>query len=516
MFILLVFILFIAFSIFLYTSQKYTKSTLFMLLMGLSFLFVMSSIFIYLSKDAYYYNSLYSYFRISPTMQNQLMFLPISRHYLIRILNISSMLFLYFGLLSAIFFAFNVPARKVRQIMLLLAIPAVIQILLYDPSIYTYLYYGLYPNVMTSQSLAATYEIIHRITYSVNTLYVVVGISLFIYALYDAPKVRQIRSNILMILLCYISIQIVYYYINFWAPNILIAVSKAAHFIRYKPIILPGNPTMYTLLPYIATFCLIISLYGIYKYSRIHNNIKNQELVISRNIDSAVLTSRVFSHYMKNELLAIRAQTEFLEQMCEKSPDVVQEINVIEQRCRQIYERLDDVHRKTARSKLDLKPTSLYKLTEELLEHMQMELKNVRVNFTRRQPAPLIMADPYYFTQVIENLIGNAIDALENIPEKVRTIDLLINIKNKWVEFIIRDNGIGIPEENLELIFQPFFSSKPTSRSWGMGLSLCHSIITSHEGKMSVESRKGEGTAIHIIIPLIAVLEDQELEGELT
>lgn len=504
MFIFLVLILFIATAIFCLTQQKYTKATLFMLGMGLSYLLVVAGIITYMSKDAYYYYSLYEYFGITQQVQNQLMFLPLSRLLLIRILNLFNMTFLYTGLCSAIYFAFTLPSRRGRLVLMLLAVPCAVQVILYDPSFYRYLYYRLYPEFMTSQGFVAAYETLHHFTFVINTLYIAAGIILLFYTLFDAPKVRQIRSNILMILICYISVQVTYYYINFWAPDILITVSKAARFMRYKPINLVGSPSLYTLLPSIAGFCLFISLYGIYKYARIQNSIRNQESVISRNIDSALLTSRVFSHYMKNELLAIMAQTEFLEQLCEKTPEVVQEVQVIEQRCRKIYDRLDAVHQKTLKSKLDLEPVSLHELMEKLLGEMSQELKHAKVNYSERQRNLVIMADPYYFSQAVENILSNAVDALEHVPEKSRLIGIETNIKNKWVELIIRDNGVGMAEEDVKNIFQPFYSSKPTATNWGMGLSLCHAIITTHGGKISAVSRKGEGSSFHIIMPLLS------------
>lgn len=503
MFIFFMFVLFIAIAVFCLTQQKYTKATLFMLGMGLSFLLVVSVIITYMSKDAYYYNSLFDYFGVSRKVQNQLMFLPVSRYALVRILNFFSMAFTYSGLCSAIFFSFHVTWRKSRLIALLLAVPCALQVIVYDPAFYARMYYKLYPDFVSSGQFVSIYDTIHRITVALNTLYIAAGIFLMLYAMFDAPKVRHIRSNIAMILISYVSLQGMYYYINFWAPDILIVVSKAAEFTRFKPINLVGKPSMYALLPYIAAFCLFISLYGIYKYARIQNRIRNQEAVISRNIDSAVLTSRVFSHYMKNELLAIMAQSEFLEDMCEKSPEVVQEIRVIEQRCRNIYDRLDDVHRKTLKSKIELQPVSLHDLVEKALAESGVELRKINVRYARSPQQLTIMADPYYFTQAIGNILSNAADALEHIPEKSRRIELETNIKNKWVELVVRDNGVGIAEEQLEQIFQPFFSSKPTATNWGMGLSLCHSIITTHGGKITASSKLGEGSSFHIIMPLL-------------
>lgn len=503
MVIFFMFILFIAIAIFCFIQRRYTKATLFMLFMGFSFLLVLSAIVTYMSKDAYYYYSLYDYFGINRNVQNQLLFLPISRFALIRILNFFSVAFLYTGLISAVFFAFNVTQKQGRILLLLLALPCAIQVAVYDPYLYTFLYYRLYPAFVSSQGFVAAYEHIHRVTVAVNTLYIAAGIFLLLYALFDAPKVRLIRSNILMIVISYVSLQVMYYYINFWAPDVLIKVSKAAHFVRYKPLNLVGNPSMYTLLPYIAGFCLLVSLYGIYTYARIQNNIRNEEAVISRNIDSALLTSRVFSHYMKNELLAIMAQTELLELMSEHPPEVVREIRVIERRCRNIYDRLDVVHQKTLKSKMELKPVSLYKLVDRSLEEMGMELKPINVIYERQQQPLIVMADSYYFAQAIGNILSNATDALKHVPEKSRRIEIETHRKNKWAELVIRDNGGGMTEEQLQHIFQPFYSSKPTATNWGMGLSLCHTILTMHGGKITADSTPGEGSSFHIVMPLI-------------
>lgn len=508
MFIFLVFILFIAISVFFLTQQKYTKATLFMLLMGFSYLIVMSCIMIYMSKDAYYYNSMEHYFGIKQSLQNQLMFLPVSRVNLIRLLNIFSMMFLYTGLCSAIYFAFHMQIKRKLFLLITLAIPCLIQVIVYDPDVYAHLYYLLYPDYMSSHSFVSIYETVHSVTFIINTLYIVAGSLLLIYALYQAPKVRQIRSNIIMILISYISVQITYYYMNYWAPDVLIKVSKAAHFVRFKPLNLVGNPSVYSLLPYISGFCLFVSLYSIYRYTRIQNSIKNQESVISKNIDSALLTSRVFSHYMKNELLAIMAQTEFIESMCEQSPEVVEEIRVIEERCRKVYDRLDMVHQKTLKSKIELEPVVLNELIDKLIIDMKLELKHIQVQYTPLGKQLVIMADPYYFSQSVENIMSNAVDALEFVPEKSRKMDIELNVKNKWVELVIKDNGEGITEENLRNIFQPFYSSKPTATNWGMGLSICHTIITTHGGKINAESKLGEGSSFHIIMPLLSIAEN--------
>jgi signal transduction histidine kinase len=71
------------------------------------------------------------------------------------------------------------------------------------------------------------------------------------------------------------------------------------------------------------------------------------------------------------------------------------------------------------------------------------------------------------------------------------------------VEIKVADNGNGIPQQIVDKIFQPFFTTKPTGHGTGLGLSLCYEIVTKgHEGDLHVESTEGEGSVFTIHLPL--------------
>jgi signal transduction histidine kinase len=65
----------------------------------------------------------------------------------------------------------------------------------------------------------------------------------------------------------------------------------------------------------------------------------------------------------------------------------------------------------------------------------------------------------------------------------------------------VSDNGNGIPQKNLDKIFQPFFTTKPTGQRTGLGLSLSYDIIKAHDGEIKVETKEGEGTTFIIQLP---------------
>ena len=109
-----------------------------------------------------------------------------------------------------------------------------------------------------------------------------------------------------------------------------------------------------------------------------------------------------------------------------------------------------------------------------------------------------IQADDSQILQVLINLVKNATEALEGIPNP--KLNLVVKRILNQVSIEISDNGSGIPDEVLKKIFVPFYSTKPTGS--GIGLSLSRQIIRNHGGQISVQSKEGEGTTFKVALPV--------------
>ena len=223
---------------------------------------------------------------------------------------------------------------------------------------------------------------------------------------------------------------------------------------------------------------------------------------MSRQIDASNTTSKTFCHYMKNELLALQAEI----QMLEVAPENQSEVAHITERCRNLYDRLDIIHRSTKTSKLTLESTNLEALLQKMTERMASDLKDCKVSIRTAGQIPEVMVDANYFEQAVHNIVTNAIDAMNNVPKERRHLIFTLRAIDHWIALSITDTGPGITQKNLPHIFDPFFSSQPIAEHWGIGLTMTYRIIKAHNGRITVESREGKGTTFRILLPNLAKL----------
>ena len=105
--------------------------------------------------------------------------------------------------------------------------------------------------------------------------------------------------------------------------------------------------------------------------------------------------------------------------------------------------------------------------------------------------------------QVFVNLIRNAAEAVqERYPSGGGQVQIEAGCGDGFVWARVRDNGVGIPEDKVGVIFDPFYTTKPPGKGTGLGLNVVFRILTKYRGNITVESRRGEGTMFHLKIPM--------------
>lgn len=139
-------------------------------------------------------------------------------------------------------------------------------------------------------------------------------------------------------------------------------------------------------------------------------------------------------------------------------------------------------------------------LVQESLDFFEHEFHKQQVILQRHLAGdlPSVAVDSYQLKQVVVNVLKNAIDAMPCGG----TLRVATACREAAVEISISDDGAGISEENLDKIYDPFFTTKEVGKGIGLGLSISFSIIQQHHGEIVAESRQGQGTTVIITLPL--------------
>jgi C4-dicarboxylate-specific signal transduction histidine kinase len=161
------------------------------------------------------------------------------------------------------------------------------------------------------------------------------------------------------------------------------------------------------------------------------------------------------------------------------------------QRAGQIIQRIRNFVKKSEPNRAWSEVSMLVAEAVELVE-IELRRRNVRLNRQLAPRMPKVLVDPILIEQVLINLIKNAAESVDmaNRPTHQRTVECKVQPTTvdgtPMIEFSVQDSGSGISEEVMSRLYEAFFSTK--SEGMGIGLSLCRSIIESHQGRMQAEN----------------------------
>ncbi len=209
------------------------------------------------------------------------------------------------------------------------------------------------------------------------------------------------------------------------------------------------------------------------------------------------------AHEINNPLTGVLTYSSFLLKHGNLPEEARKDLEVVvreTKRCRGIVKSLLDFSRQYSPK---MAPVDLNEVVENSLSIMDsiLKLKRIKVTKDLSKEPPIVLGDSNRLQQVLINLLSNAADAVEEGKgEIVISTGSLAKEGETFHRLVIRDNGCGIPKENLDKIFEPFFSTKG-NKGVGLGLSIVWGIIGEHGGRVDVESEPGEGTAFFIYFP---------------
>ena len=208
-------------------------------------------------------------------------------------------------------------------------------------------------------------------------------------------------------------------------------------------------------------------------------------------------------HEINNPLGIIKGYSELL-LMSEHAPEEdrkkVEQIVEAAKRCQNITSAILDFARKKAP-----KPerVNVNDVLDRMLTLKSIDLTKNRIAVDRNfaENLPDVCADANQIHHVFLKIVTNAQHAMK-VQERPKLLGLKTRAQESRVRVYIKDNGPGIPKENLRQIFEPFFTTKERGNGTGLGLSVCYDLVKDHRGEVYISSEVGTGACFVIELPV--------------
>lgn len=278
---------------------------------------------------------------------------------------------------------------------------------------------------------------------------------------------------------------------------------KHNEFIYYFAIRFPNETTFllnsirfWLFLTLILLFILVIYVYSVYtifqqkKYSELQRDfINNMTHEFKTPLSSILLASNYL--FKQNEFQNNEKHKKYIQIIVDQSKKLNSHIEKI----------LNIAKSDNAPLQLDIKPISILPIINNIIENIKLKQETASIKIKTILDDVTIPADEFHFSNIIYNLLDNAIKYCDDIP------NIEINIKMTYTDLVISfcDNGIGIPPSKLPFIYDKFFrvssSKKNEVNGFGLGLYYVHKICKLHHWKILTKNNIDKGITISIIIP---------------
>ena len=205
------------------------------------------------------------------------------------------------------------------------------------------------------------------------------------------------------------------------------------------------------------------------------------------------------AHAVKNPLTPMKLLIQNFERKFDKNdPEIDQKVRNLS---RSLVDQIDLVATVASAfsefAKLPPKNDEFFNLKEELENLVRVFNDDGNIYFHANKDMMPVRMDRIYLSRIFTNLITNAKQAVSEQRKSIINID--VELFNKKIIIVIEDNGIGIPKDKLEQIFEPNFTTK--NSGMGLGLTMVKKMIEEYKGDISVKSEEGKGTKFTIILP---------------
>ena len=227
----------------------------------------------------------------------------------------------------------------------------------------------------------------------------------------------------------------------------------------------------------------------------------------------------ITSHELRSPMTPMKAQLQMLKEgyfgkLSKKQKESLSVIIRNADRLDNIIADFLEISRiEAARLKFDFRETDIKQLIKDTTAFMRGFANEKNITLVEDiKELPIIQADPDRISQVLRNLINNAI----KFSEENNKVEVSAELKNGYIQFSVRDHGCGLSYENQIRVFEPFYQVENSTRrkhgGTGLGLTICRGIVESQKGKIWVESQLSKGCKFYFTVPLKPVTDIEPIK----
>ncbi len=231
----------------------------------------------------------------------------------------------------------------------------------------------------------------------------------------------------------------------------------------------------------------------------------HQALIQAEQLAAVGQTIAALSHHIKNIMQGVVFGSDLVNKgLDENELDLVRKgWQMVQRNQSKIHALVMDMLSYSKEREPSIEAVELNPLIEEVLEvvHGRAQEKQIRLEFYPSAKIRQVPADREGIHRALLNIVSNALDAVDDRPNAQVAVQTLLESGGDWVRVIVLDNGVGIPVEQRETIFKPFFSSKG-ARGTGLGLAVSRKIFREHGGDITVHSEMNKGSKFILRLPM--------------
>jgi two-component system sensor histidine kinase HydH len=233
-----------------------------------------------------------------------------------------------------------------------------------------------------------------------------------------------------------------------------------------------------------------------------------QEVERSRRLASVGSLAAGVAHEIRNPLSSIKGFATYFKDRYKNHPQDRETAEVMIQEVERMDRVISHLLEFARPSTLNMRLHPLPDLIRHSLKLIQEDAraKGIEIHTYIPSDLPDIAMDPDKMAQVLLNLYLNALQAMDH--GGTMEVKALMDQANHQAKIMVRDNGEGIDPAHKERIFDPYFTTKPSGT--GLGLAIVHKIIEAHGGMVEIDSVKGQGTTVTVLLPVNARNHDHE------